>query len=98
MQDKPARRMWPFLCIVNFLALWCDAQAAGPAGQTLYGGYSNALNDIEFRLRNGTESAYSAFSERASSWVARRPHSAGTSRRKQGLERQTLGCGPGAGD
>lgn len=40
------------------------AQQAGPAGQTLFGAYYNALNDIDFRLRNGDAAGYGAFSER----------------------------------
>jgi hypothetical protein len=40
------------------------AQMAGPNGQALFGAYYNALNDIDFRLRNGDPAAYSAFSER----------------------------------
>ena len=40
------------------------AQQAGPAGQTLFGVYYNALNDIDFRLRNGDPAIYGAFSER----------------------------------
>ncbi|TAJ23986.1 MAG: hypothetical protein EPO68_02185 [Planctomycetota bacterium] len=40
------------------------AQMAGPAGQTLFGVYYNALNDIDFRMRNGDAAAYVAFSER----------------------------------
>ncbi|MCC7169266.1 MAG: hypothetical protein IT459_02360 [Planctomycetes bacterium] len=40
------------------------AQQAGPAGQTLFGAYYNALNDIDFRLRNTDPGTYGAFSER----------------------------------
>ncbi|HTF89325.1 MAG TPA: hypothetical protein VK843_13015 [Planctomycetota bacterium] len=40
------------------------AQQTGPAGQALFGAYYNALNDIDFRLRNGDAADYTAFSER----------------------------------
>lgn len=40
------------------------AQRVGPAGQALFGTYYNALNDIEFRLRNGDGPTYVAYSER----------------------------------
>ncbi|MCK6449021.1 MAG: hypothetical protein L6Q99_21710 [Planctomycetes bacterium] len=41
-----------------------SARQAGPAGQTLFGAYYNALNDIDFRLRGGDPGSYAAFSER----------------------------------
>ncbi|MEQ1892774.1 MAG: hypothetical protein ABL998_09550 [Planctomycetota bacterium] len=40
------------------------AQQAGPAGQTLFGVYYNALLDIDFRLRKGDAAGYEAFSSR----------------------------------
>ncbi len=40
------------------------AQQFGPAGQTLFGAYYNALNDIDFRLRGGDAATYNKFSER----------------------------------
>lgn len=40
------------------------AQQAGPAGQALFGDYYNALNDIDFRLRNGDAAGYELFIER----------------------------------
>lgn len=50
--------------IVAFDVLTKAAQQAGPSGQALFGTYYNALNDIDFRLRNGDGATYSEFSQR----------------------------------
>jgi hypothetical protein len=50
--------------VVAFDVLSKAAQQAGPSGQALFGTYYNALNDIDFRLRNGDGATYSEFSQR----------------------------------
>jgi hypothetical protein len=67
------------------------AQQAGPAGQTLFGVYYNALNDIDFRLRNGDGAAYVEFSERLRERLASDKFRASV-RARYGLD----GAAPGA--
>ena len=55
---------------VRLKALSELAQRSGPGGQALFGAYYNALNDIDFRLRNGDAAAYEAFSVRVRELLA----------------------------